>query len=151
MIRGRLASARAWLRKNIFPGGCTPALSEVLAAIELVPQPQRLRGQDHDRGGRLAAPGEDVEDHAGGMDVLAGRLGAGGVHGRQAVAQHGGEDVDHLQIVTDGAGELAAQPTSATIVGSEASTRWITAGPPQAVWRCCEAARIPAVGESAPV
>jgi len=57
------------------------------------------------------------------MDVLAGRLGAGGVDGRQAVAQHGGEDVDHLQIAADGAGELAAQPTSATIVRSEASIR----------------------------
>ena len=60
--------------------------------------------------GRLAAPGQDVEDDVGGVDVLAQRFRAGRLHRRQPVAQHGGEDVDHLPIAILGAGELAADP-----------------------------------------
>ena len=36
--------------------------------------------------------------------------GAGRLDRRQAVAQHGGEDVDHLPVAVVGAGELAADP-----------------------------------------
>ena len=61
-------------------------------------------------GSRLAAPGEDVEDHVGRVDALAQRLLAGGLDRGQAVAQNGGEDVDHLAVAIVGAGELAPDP-----------------------------------------
>ena len=63
-----------------------------------MPQPQRLGGHDRRRRSGLAPPGEDVEDDVGGVDAFAQRLGAGGLDRRQAVAQHGGEDLDHLPV-----------------------------------------------------
>ena len=57
--------------------------------------------------GRFALPGQDVHDHVGRVDALTiasltGRLDRG-----QAIAEHGGEDVDHLPVAVVGAGELA--------------------------------------------
>ena len=54
-----------------------PPQAVVAGAVggRLVPQPQRIRGHDGDRGGRLAAPGEDVQDHVGRVDAFAQRLG----------------------------------------------------------------------------
>ena len=43
----------------------------------LVAQPQALGGQDGDGRGRLALPGEDVEDDVGRMNALAQGLGTG--------------------------------------------------------------------------
>ena len=47
------------------------------------------------------------------MDALAQRLGAGRLDRGQPVAQHRGEDVDHLPVAIVGAGELAAHPLQA--------------------------------------
>lgn len=41
---------------------------------------------------------QDVQDHAGGMDVVRQGLGAGGFDGVQAIGEHGTEDVDYLPI-----------------------------------------------------
>ena len=41
------------------------------------------------------------------MNVLGKRLGAGGLHRRQAIAQDGGQNLDHLTIAVVGTGELA--------------------------------------------
>ena len=50
----------------------------------LVPQPQRVRGDDRDRRPRIAATGEDVQDDVGRVDAVAQRLGAGGLDRRAA-------------------------------------------------------------------
>ena len=42
--------------------------------------------------------GQDIQHHAGGMDVVRQRLGAGGVDGVQAIGEHGAQDLDHLPI-----------------------------------------------------
>lgn len=47
------------------------------------------------------------------MDALAQRLGAGSLDSRQAVTEHGREDVDHLSIPIVGSGQLAADPLDA--------------------------------------
>lgn len=73
----------------------------------LVAQPQALGGQDGDGRGALVLSGEDVEDHVGRVHALAQRLGAGHLDRGQPVAKHGGEDLDHLAIAVDAAGELA--------------------------------------------
>jgi hypothetical protein len=54
----------------------------------------------HDCDWRLgfAAPGQDVDDDISGVDAFAQRLEASGFDRRQPVAQHRGEDVDHLPI-----------------------------------------------------
>ena len=47
---------------------------------------------------RVAAAGEYVENHIGGVHTLADGLGAGRLDRRQPIAEHGGEDVHHLSI-----------------------------------------------------
>ena len=42
--------------------------------------------------------GQDVQHHAGGMDIVRQRLGTGAIDGVQAVGEHGGKDLDHLPI-----------------------------------------------------
>ena len=42
------------------------------------------------------------------MDAFADRLRTGGLHRRQSVGEHRGEDGDHLTVAVIGAGELAA-------------------------------------------
>ena len=65
-------------------------------------------------GGRgLALPRQDVQDDVGGMDALAQGLGAGGLDRRQAIAQHGGEDVDHLPVAIVGCRPACAAPAPA--------------------------------------
>ncbi len=59
-------------------------------------QAKGIGRHDGDRSGRLATPGQDVENDVGGMDALLQGLGAGGFDRRQAVAQHRGQDIDHL-------------------------------------------------------
>jgi hypothetical protein len=49
-------------------------------------------------------PGEDVEDHVGGMDTLAEGLDTGGLDVLEPVTQHGGQDLDHLPVAVSGAG-----------------------------------------------
>jgi hypothetical protein len=44
------------------------------------------------------------------MDTLRQGLGAGGFDGGQAVAEHGGENLDHLPVAIVAAGELAPDP-----------------------------------------
>ena len=61
-------------------------------------QAQRIGRHDGDRSGRLPAPGEDVENDVGRMHALLQRLGAGGFDRRQAIAQHSGQDIEHLPI-----------------------------------------------------
>ena len=45
-------------------------------------------------------PGQDVQDHASGMDIVRQSLGAGGFHGFDPVGQHGAQDVDHLPVTS---------------------------------------------------
>jgi len=45
-------------------------------------------------------PGQDVQDHTGGIDVVRQRLGASGFHRFDPIGQHGTQDVDHLPITT---------------------------------------------------
>ncbi|SFN03347.1 hypothetical protein SAMN05192568_11155, partial [Methylobacterium pseudosasicola] len=73
-------------------------------------QPQALRRQDGDGCSGLALPGEDVEDDIGRVHALAQRFGTGGLDRAQPVAQHGGEDLDHLPVAVGRAGELASDP-----------------------------------------
>ncbi|KXW84202.1 hypothetical protein AUT27_15060 [Enterococcus faecium] len=73
-------------------------------------QPQALGRQDGDGRGRLALPGEDVEDDIGRVDALAQGLGTGRLDRRQPVTEHSGEDLDHLPVTPGTAGELASNP-----------------------------------------
>ena len=41
---------------------------------------------------RLTPAGENIENDVGGMDALAQRFGAGGLHGGQPVVEHGGQN-----------------------------------------------------------
>ena len=66
-----------------------------------MPQPQCVGCQDGQRCWRLALAGEDVQHDIGGVHALAQRLGAGGFDGTEAVAEHGGEDVDHLPVAVN--------------------------------------------------
>jgi hypothetical protein len=70
-------------------------------------QLQRSRNVNRGRWRRLAPPGENVEDDIGGMDALGQGLGAGGLDGGQAVAEHGGE---YLPVAIVAASELAPYP-----------------------------------------
>lgn len=73
------------------------AISDRLAA-----EPQRVRGIDGEGWWRITVPGEDIEDHVGGMDALDQCLGAGGFHGVQPVREDSTEDLNHLAIaITD--------------------------------------------------
>jgi hypothetical protein len=56
--------------------------------------------------GRL--PGQDVDDHVGRVDAFGRYLRAGRFGRRQSVAQHGGQDGDHLSVAIFGAGEAPA-------------------------------------------
>jgi hypothetical protein len=71
-----------------------------------VQQRQRLGRRDRRRERRLAPAGENVENDVGGMDALAHRLGAGGLHGGQSIIEDGGQNLDHLAIAIVTAGEL---------------------------------------------
>jgi hypothetical protein len=75
-----------------------------------VPEPQRVGRHDRHRRSRIAPAREDVEDHVSRMDALGERLMAGGLDRRQPVAQHRGEDLDHLAIAIVRTGELAPDP-----------------------------------------
>ena len=59
---------------------------------------------------RLARRARMLRIDVGGVDALAQRLRAGRLDRRQPVAQHRGEDVDHLPVAVVGAGELAPDP-----------------------------------------
>jgi hypothetical protein len=73
-------------------------------------QLQRFRSVNHGRRWRLAPPGENVDDDIGGMDALGQGLSAGGFDGGQAVAEHGGENFDHLPVAIVAASELTPDP-----------------------------------------
>ena len=48
---------------------------------------------------RLSTPtSEDVEHDVGAAHAASERLGTGGLHRRQPIRQHGGEDLDHLPV-----------------------------------------------------
>jgi hypothetical protein len=51
---------------------------------------------------------QDVDDHVGRMNAFGYRLAASSFHRRQTVAEHGGENSDHLPIAIIGVGELAS-------------------------------------------
>ena len=70
-------------------------------------QAERGGGVDRRRRSGVAPPGQDVDDDVGRMDVLGERLGAGGLDRWQPVAQHRGEDFDHLPVAVVGAGKPA--------------------------------------------
>ena len=78
-----------------------------------MPEPQRVGCHDGEGRGGLAAPGEDIEDYAGGVDAVTQCLAAGCLDRRQPVAEHSGEDLDHLAIAVIGAGELAPNAVQA--------------------------------------
>lgn len=54
--------------------------------------------------------GQDVQNDAGGMDVVRQGLRTGGVYGVEAIDEHGAEDLDHLPITTGLSFELALHP-----------------------------------------
>jgi hypothetical protein len=54
----------------------------------------------------ISLAGQDVENDVGGVAALCNCLGAGRLDGRPPVADHRGEDIDHLPIAIIGAGEL---------------------------------------------
>ena len=59
----------------------SPPQTVVTGAVRrrLVPQPQRVAGDDRDRRHRITATGEDVQDDVGRVDAVLQRLGAGGL------------------------------------------------------------------------
>src|SRR3984885_6847439 len=75
-----------------------------------VAEPQSVGCQDCRRWPRIALTREDVDDDVGRMDALGQRLKAGGFHRWQPVAQHRGEDLDHLTVAVVGTGKLAPDP-----------------------------------------
>ena len=68
---------------------------------------KRVRGHDGDRVGGLAGSRQDVEDHVSRVDAFTERLRAGGLDGRKSVAQHRGEDGNHLTPAVRCSAELA--------------------------------------------
>ena len=77
-------------------------------------QAQGIGRHDRDRCRRLAAPGQDVDDHVGGVDALPQSVRAGGFDGGQSVTQHRGEDLDHLPVAVLNGRELAPDPVDRT-------------------------------------
>ena len=73
-------------------------------------EPQSVGCQDCRGRPRIALTREDVDDDVGRMDALGQRLKAGGFHRWQPVAQHRGEDLDHLTVAVVGTGKLAPDP-----------------------------------------
>ena len=72
-------------------------------------QHQGGRRADRGRWGRITLAGKDVEDDVGGVDTMGDRFGAGGLDRRQPIAEHRGEDVDHLPIAIVGWRACAAR------------------------------------------
>ena len=70
-----------------------------------MPEPQRLRGHDRDRRLGFSAPRQDVQDDGGGMDTVFECRGTSRLDGRQPIAQHRGQNLDHLQIANRVSGE----------------------------------------------
>ena len=50
---------------------------------------------------------ENVQDHAGGVNALGQRFGAGGFHHRQSIGENGGKDRHHLAVAVIGAAQFA--------------------------------------------
>jgi len=74
------------------------AVVAIAIGRRLAAQLQRIRRRDCQGWRRFAVARQDVQDHAGGMDVVRQGLGAGGFDGLQPVGEHGPEDVDHLPV-----------------------------------------------------
>jgi hypothetical protein len=72
-----------------------------------MPQLQRFWDKDRRRRRRLAPARQNVEDDVGAMDALGQGFGASGFDGGQSIAEHGGENFDHLPVAGVAAGELA--------------------------------------------
>src|SRR3954465_13878949 len=96
----RRASVRPWWREFWTIPSVDPPEAVVSRAISgrRVAQPQRVRRGDRDGRVGFTAPGQDVDDNVGGMDALTQRFQASRLDGWQTIAQHGGEDVDHLAV-----------------------------------------------------
>ena len=71
-----------------------------------MPQLQGFGDMDWRRRRRLAPTRENVNDDVGGMDALGQGFGAGAFDGGQTVAEHGGENFDHLPVAGVGAGKF---------------------------------------------
>ena len=69
-------------------------------------QTERRRGVNRSRRPRIALTRQDVENDIGGMNALGERLRASRFDHWQPVAQHRGEDFDHLPVAVMGAGKL---------------------------------------------
>src|SRR6056297_1506658 len=74
------------------------AVVAIAIGRRLAAQLQRIRRRDCQGWRRFAVTRQDVQDHAGGMDVVRQGLGAGGFDGVQAIGEHGTEDVNYLPI-----------------------------------------------------
>jgi hypothetical protein len=60
------------------------------------------------------SPGQDVEDDVGRVDALGERLGAGRLHGGNAVGQHRAQNGDHLPIPAWSLSQLAPHALKGT-------------------------------------
>src|SRR5229473_5482165 len=74
----------------------------------LVAQRQRTRDLDGRRECGRALARQDVQHHVAAAQSGAERFGAGHLHLRQAVREHGGEDFHHLTVAVLGAAQLLA-------------------------------------------
>src|ERR1700760_869643 len=108
----RRASVRPWWRGFRNAPSVDPPEAVISVAISggRMPQPQRLRRADRAGWLWLTAPGEDIDDHVGGVDALTQRFEASRLDRWQSVAQHRGEDLDHLTVAVDCPLQLAADP-----------------------------------------
>src|ERR1051326_2182268 len=79
----------------------------------LMPQAQRVGGEDRQRRCRRTEPDQNVEDHIARMDALAQGGRTGGLDRRHAVGQDGGQDIDHLPVTIGGGGEPGAHAAKA--------------------------------------
>ena len=76
-------------------------------------QSQGVRRHDRDGADRFACPGENVEDHVGGMNAFRERFPAGGLDRGQAVAEDRSQNTDHLTAAIGRRSELAANTLEA--------------------------------------
>ena len=71
-------------------------------------QPQSIWRRDRGRPRSLTAPRQDIEDHVRAVRATIPRLGTGRLDRNQAIAQHRGQQIDHLPVAVLHALELAA-------------------------------------------
>lgn len=73
-------------------------------------EPERLGRSDGQRRRWLALTGQDIEHNVAADGAADQRLGAGGFHGIEPIAQDRRQDADHLAVAISMAGKAASYP-----------------------------------------